>query len=77
MQAPNPMHAAMIAMHGGMNNGGKVSLFHVFRANVLTLYEVNCSCQDIRESRFTVFKFAMRPEFAKIKCSKKFHGLQY
>jgi hypothetical protein len=35
-----PMHA--IAMALGMN-GGNVSLFHVFQANVLTLYDVNSS----------------------------------
>jgi hypothetical protein len=34
-------------------NGGKVSLFHVFRTNVLTLHDVNSSRQDIRESRFS------------------------
>jgi hypothetical protein len=40
MQAP--MHAAAIAMVPPMN-GGKDSLFHVFRANVLTLHDVNNS----------------------------------
>jgi hypothetical protein len=48
---PIPTHARSRDRNG--MNGGKVSLFHVVQANVLTLHDVNSSRQDIRESRFS------------------------
>jgi hypothetical protein len=50
LKSPDPQHAhagshhaAAITIAHGMMNGGKVSLFHVFWANVLTLHDVNSS----------------------------------
>jgi hypothetical protein len=45
-QIPQHVHAVSHARshdRNGMNNGGKVSLFHIFWANVLTLHDVNSS----------------------------------